>query len=205
MKASLLFAAEAPAVDCLIPAAGLSSRMGDWKLMLPANDRGDTILDLSITHALSFCRLVVLVTGYRGKELAQRYHRHPRIKLVHNHGYNKGMFSSIRTGIKSTTMDYLFITHGDMPFIDRSVFAQLWQHRQKDTLFPVFADKTGHPVLLHKSSFQLIQQTPSPVKMKELLTSMPYRTITVNSPAIHLDIDTPAAWQKHLGKQLCSK
>ncbi|WP_152906355.1 NTP transferase domain-containing protein, partial [Klebsiella aerogenes] len=33
-------------VDCIITAAGLSSRMGQWKMMLPW--RGTTILDASI-------------------------------------------------------------------------------------------------------------------------------------------------------------
>ncbi len=58
-------------LDCVMPAAGLSSRMGDWKLMLPYQQY--TILDASIENALSFCRRVILVVGYRGAELIEKY------------------------------------------------------------------------------------------------------------------------------------
>ncbi|WP_419831933.1 NTP transferase domain-containing protein [Endozoicomonas atrinae] len=113
-------------VDCLITAAGLSSRMGRWKMMLPFSSRdpnresnkeldgSETILDCSIANALCFCQRVILVTGYRGEEIHSRYENHPRIKLVHNPSYSLGLFSSIQTGISHCETDYLFITHGDM-------------------------------------------------------------------------------------------
>ncbi|NGD67297.1 NTP transferase domain-containing protein, partial [Serratia marcescens] len=52
------------AIDCIITAAGLSSRMGQWKMMLPWQQ--GTILDTSIKNALQFCSRIILVTGYRG-------------------------------------------------------------------------------------------------------------------------------------------
>ncbi len=55
------------AIDCIITAAGLSSRMGQWKMMLPRQQ--GTILDTSIKNALQFCSRIILVTGYRGNEL----------------------------------------------------------------------------------------------------------------------------------------
>ena len=59
------------AIDCIITAAGLSSRMGQWKMMLPWEQ--GTILDTSIKNALQFCSRIILVTGYRGNELHERY------------------------------------------------------------------------------------------------------------------------------------
>ncbi|MDE8740011.1 NTP transferase domain-containing protein, partial [Escherichia coli] len=52
------------AIDCIITAAGLSSRMGQLKMMLPWEQ--GTILDTSIKNALQFCSRINLVTGYRG-------------------------------------------------------------------------------------------------------------------------------------------
>lgn len=40
------------AIDCIITAAGLSSRMGQWKMMLPLEQ--GTILDTSIKMRCSF-------------------------------------------------------------------------------------------------------------------------------------------------------
>ncbi|MDS6632108.1 NTP transferase domain-containing protein [Klebsiella michiganensis] len=47
--------------------AGLSSRMGKWKMMMPWGE--GTILDSALASALAFCDRVVLVTGFRGDEL----------------------------------------------------------------------------------------------------------------------------------------
>lgn len=58
-------------VDCIITAAGLSSRMGKWKMMLPWRD--GTILDASIKNALQFCSRIIVVTGFRGEALQARY------------------------------------------------------------------------------------------------------------------------------------
>ena len=198
-------------VDCLITAAGLSSRMGRWKMMLPfstkessrasAVERDDveTILDCSIANALCFCQRVILVTGYRGEEIHSRYEHHPRIKLVHNPSYSLGLFSSIQTGISHCETDYLFITHGDMPLIPPTVFSELWRQRDFDTLFPVVStvdEQPGHPVLLHRSAFEAVLDAPPQSRMKSLLLAGPHRFISVGTNAIHQDIDTPERYQQ---------
>lgn len=197
-------------VDCLITAAGLSSRMGRWKMMLPFSRREstgessempgcETILDCSIANALCFCQRVILVTGYRGEEIHSRYEHHPRIKLVHNQAYYLGLFSSIQVGISHCETDYLFITHGDMPLIPPTVFSELWRQRDFDTLFPVvsIADKQpGHPVLVHRRAFEAVLDAPPQSRMRSLLLAGPHRFISVGTDAIHLDIDTPERYQQ---------
>ncbi|WP_066013966.1 NTP transferase domain-containing protein [Endozoicomonas atrinae] len=198
-------------VDCLITAAGLSSRMGRWKMMLPFSNReanresnkeldgSETILDCSIANALCFCQRVILVTGYRGEEIHSRYENHPRIKLVHNQAYSLGLFSSIQAGISHCETDYLFITHGDMPLIPPTVFSELWRQRDFDTLFPVVSaadEQPGHPVLLHRSAFEAILNAPPQSRMKSLLLAAPHRYISVGTDAIHQDIDTPERYQQ---------
>ena len=68
------------AIDCIITAAGLSSRMGQWKMMLPWQQ--GTILDTSIKNALQFCSRIILVTGYRGNELHERYANQSNITII---------------------------------------------------------------------------------------------------------------------------
>ena len=50
-------------IDCLIPAAGFSSRMGNWKLTLPY--KGSTIIESSIANAMNVCDRAIVVTGHR--------------------------------------------------------------------------------------------------------------------------------------------
>ncbi len=46
------------AIDCIITAAGLSSRMGQWKMMLPWEQ--GTILDTSIKNAGNDSNLLIV-------------------------------------------------------------------------------------------------------------------------------------------------
>lgn len=55
-------------ICALIPAAGLSSRMGDFKPLLPF--RGKTVIESSVESALSGgADSVTVVTGYRSEEI----------------------------------------------------------------------------------------------------------------------------------------
>ncbi|PJE77953.1 Molybdenum cofactor cytidylyltransferase [invertebrate metagenome] len=194
-------------VDCMIMAAGLSSRMGQWKMMLPffpmvlPHQPTETILDISIKNALKFCRRVILVTGYRGSELAYRYRTNPRVIIVHNSDYQKGLFSSIKKGLSAIKTEHLFITHGDMPFISYDVFSALWQHKQTCTLFPIYdpigqqssshTRSSGHPVLIHCQIFSTIMSADDSIGMKKTLCAHPYKILNVHSNSIYKDIDTP--------------
>jgi len=110
-------------IDCLIPAAGLSSRMGRWKLLLPY--RGTTILEQTLNNALSLCSRVVLVTGYRGNELEEIYAGRSGVVTVRNADFKRGMFSSIQTGVPLVSTEWFFITMGDMPGITSSRLSPL--------------------------------------------------------------------------------
>lgn len=187
-------------IECVIPAAGLSSRMGRWKLLLPY--QGQTILDVSINHALCFCSRVIVVAGFRAQELIQRYIHDPRINVVINPHYHDGMFSSIQIGIRAVSSDYFFITHGDMPCINISVFAKLWQSRGQQVIFPGNKSHSGHPVLLPKQIIATILAQSSNSKMKPLIMQFGacYLGLTADD-GIYLDIDTPTKYQLLLSQR----
>lgn len=179
-------------VDCIIPAAGLSSRMGDWKLMLAYKNH--TILDQCIENALSFCSRVILVAGFRGEELMARYQGTPNILVVINEHFSMGMFGSIQLGAQQVNTEHFFITHGDMPLIDSEVFHALWQRRGQ-VVFPGNIERSGHPVLLPQSIVPLIVYAPIKSKMKSIIKSQKVEHLGLTTTSIHLDVDTPEAYQ----------
>ena len=99
-------------VDCIITAAGLSTRMGQWKMMLPCQD--GTILDASIKNAQSFCSHIILVIGFRHQELAERYSSHQGITIVYNPDYQHGLFSSVQAGAQALIHDYCFFGYNEL-------------------------------------------------------------------------------------------
>lgn len=184
-------------IDCIITAAGLSSRMGQWKMSLPW--RNGTMLDASIKNALQFCSRVILVTGFRHQELAQRYIHHPDILIVNNPDYLIGLFSSIQAGATRVSTEYCFLTHGDLPCLHHAIFNNLWSLRGKYALMPNYHGQPGHPILLPRENLLQATALTDMRSMRAALLAGEYRLCEMNHPEIILDIDTPedfAALQK---------
>ncbi len=184
---------------CLMLAAGLSSRMGQWKMMLPWGE--GTVLDSALAAALSFCDRVVLVTGFRGAELNWRYGDHGRITLCHNEDFNEGMFSSIRCGAAALGDGHFFLALGDMPAVSGAVYRTLWQQRDATCLIPEYAQGKGHPVLLPPAMRDTVLAANNETSMKTLITCHGQRRVPVSDGAIHWDMDTPEQYQQLLRRR----
>jgi len=177
-------------------AAGFSSRMGAWKMLLPW--RKKTVLDSALRNALGFCDRVILVTGYRAEELHQRYAGWPAVQLCYNANYPSGMFSSVRCGAAALSGEHFFVVPGDMPAIDARIYARLWQHRGSRCLLPRYAGRNGHPVLLPGAMATHIMAAPESSTLRTLMQGFGCASLPVDSPAIHWDLDTPEQYQQRL-------
>ncbi len=180
--------------DCIIPAAGLSSRMGQWKPMLPLHR--STLIRESISNALAVCERVILVTGYRAEELTEHVSIFPNLNIIFNPHYEKGLVSSIQAGVEQVTRSHFFIAHADMPFISPGIYRSLWKHRTEGTVFPGNQDFSGHPALLSACLKQaILSQLPSQ-SIKGLLMRFPVHYLNLGDEAISLDMDTPEDYQR---------
>ena len=180
-------------VDCIITAAGLSSRMGKWKMMLPWQQ--GTVLDASIKNALSFCSRVILVGGYRFDELYQRYRNHPDIYIIHNSDFQTGLFSSVRAATPAICTPFCFITHGDLPCLPAEIWPLLWQQRGPRALLPEYEGIPGHPILLPSP---LLKQavTCRANTIRQALKLGAHRCVSVPFSDITADIDTPEEYRR---------
>lgn len=181
--------------QCVMLAAGLSSRMGKWKMVMPWG--AGTILDSALASALSFCDRVVLVTGFRGDELRAYYQDHPRIEIVHNPGYEAGMFSSVQRGVAAITSQRFFLALGDMPEVSPGVYRALWSNAERDIcLIPGYDRGKGHPILLPEQASALIKNAPQGATMKDIIRQLDTRVILVEVQGIHWDVDTPVDYEQ---------
>lgn len=181
--------------QCVMLAAGLSSRMGKWKMVMPWG--AGTILDSALASALSFCDRVVLVTGFRGDELAAYYQDHPRIDIVHNADFEAGMFSSIQRGAAAVTSSRFFLALGDMPEVTPGVYRALWARPERGAcLIPGYDRGKGHPVLLPRQALALIKNAPQGATMKDVVRQLETRVVPVNAEGIHWDVDTPVDYER---------
>ncbi|WP_081606470.1 molybdenum cofactor cytidylyltransferase [Aeromonas diversa] len=185
--------------DCVMTAAGLSSRMGEWKMMLPY--RGGTLLDASLKNALSACQRVILVVGHRGDELLRRYASHEHIEVIENRDYLAGLAGSVQLGVAACQSEHLFITHGDLPCLSRPLFEALWRQRSEQTLLPSYCGEAGHPVLMPRTLAGELARAELTGPVRRWLLSHPHRHVELAWPEILLDVDTPAAYRDLLARE----
>lgn len=109
--------------------------MGQWKMMLPWQQ--GTILDTSIKNALQFCSRIILVTGYRGNELHERYANQSNITIIHNPDYAQGLLTSVKAAVPAVQTEHCFLTHGDMPTLTIDIFRKIWSLRNDGAILPL--------------------------------------------------------------------
>jgi len=178
--------------DCVIPAAGASVRMGKWKLVLPF--AGATVIEKVVAAALGACTRVVLVTGYRGAELAARFRSEVRVIAVENPRWALGMFSSVQLGVSRVTTRRFFVALGDMPWITPGTYEALRDAEAgADVVFPVFGGRRGHPVLFHERVRDAVASAdPAAGSMRAIAETFRVREAPWPDDSVIRDIDTPA-------------
>ncbi len=132
----------------MIAAAGLSSRMRDFK---PLVQVGGEAIVARIVRSMRDAGVgeIVVVGGYRGDEL-ERALRDRDVRVVLNHSYtDTQMLHSLKIGIASLRepCDRLFLTPGDIPLM-RAETLRAMMAQEGQAVRPVHDGKTGHPLLL---------------------------------------------------------
>ena len=180
--------------DCIMLAAGESSRMGGWKLSLPLD--GKTLIERSVEGALHACGRVILVTGFRAEDLERLFSGHKNVKLVRNPLYKRGMFSSIRRGAEEVRTERFFIALGDMPLVEKEVYTELLLYKDIPAVIPKHRGKKGHPLLLKREVRDIILRLGPEDTMRDALAVVATLAVPVESRNVLLDIDEQEDYEK---------
>jgi len=176
--------------DCVILAAGLSSRMGSWKPALEIDHI--PMVCRSVKNAMVHSNRIIVVGGYRFGNLRDILSGIPDVLLIENPHYEKGMITSIKASLKHISSDSFFLTLADMPFINPETYALLAATPFQNALFPLYKERRGHPVLVALQLKDRILAAPDNHMMKDVLNKIPVSEVEVNDPGILKDIDRPS-------------
>lgn len=137
----------------VILAAGLSSRMGAFKPLLPLG--AGTVLSrcIELFRQNGIGRIVV-VTGKRSEEVASAARRAGAIP-VHNSCFEQGMFSSVLTGVGSLGAGFsgFFMLPVDIPLVRPQTVTRLvhaFEENRATIIYPRFQGKRGHPPIISR-------------------------------------------------------
>jgi len=196
----------------IILAAGLSTRMNDWK---PKIEIGDVpILIRTIVPIVNICAKVTVVGGHNYNELVNLVEsttilsdlQKEKISLIENKNYINGMLSSVKSGLQNicNQSEGIFITLGDIPFVLFSTYQKLLECFSEDNQAEVYTPVTlvedteidkeprvagGHPILIKSTIKEHILQCADEEILKDVLQNFKHKFCTVTDKGIGMDID----------------
>lgn len=186
----------------VIAAAGLSSRMGAFKPLLPLG--GSTVIG-RVIDALreGGAEDIVVVTG-RDAGLLEEALGAYQVNFVHNADYaSTDMFRSAVMGLAfmAGRADGLFFTPGDMPFFGAAtarLLAERLRQGKEHIVIPVCRGKPGHPAAMLSAVAKEIIRYKGPGGLRGAMDAYggPGCTLEVDDRGILQDLDTPEDYRK---------
>lgn len=183
-------------VSAIVLAAGLSSRMGVQKLLLPW--QGTTVIGRIVDTVLSAgIEDVVVVTG-RDADRVRNELQGQHVTITFNPLFANGnMVDSIRTGIRAMNVESkaFLLVLGDQPQMQVSTVSrvlEVWQNHPLQICIPSWNMRRGHPWMVPAAFLDDILQLPEKKTMRDFLSShsSEIHYVLVETPTILADLDT---------------
>ncbi|HAP44684.1 MAG: hypothetical protein A2087_13405 [Spirochaetes bacterium GWD1_61_31] len=197
---------------CVIPAAGRSSRMGEWKPLLPWGRA--TIIETVIDAVLEAGCQALIVTGYRAAELEALLAGRPELHTIRNPDWEAGMLGSVRYGVRAAAalaepggaagQGGCLILPADMPLLQPCVIKLLLERAAQETatgpdrplsLFPTCGGTSGHPVWLDYCLLPAMDKLEPDSRLRDFLLTQPHAFLECGESGILLDLDTTDAYR----------
>lgn len=183
---------------CLILAAGLSSRMGSPKTLLPWGEKTTVLEHIIQTVQAAQVGKVWVVTGHKFQTIEPLV-INLNAQPAFNSDYAKGeILSSLKAGLQALpeTIGIALVLLGDQPLIRSETIKQVydaWQDGYPLAVVPTFQGQRGHPVLFSRALWPALLSLPSDAMPREVLkaNAQHIQTLPVEDEGILLDLDTP--------------
>jgi molybdenum cofactor cytidylyltransferase len=187
-------------ISAVVLAAGLSTRMGRPKLILPW---GSTTVIGQVVATLAQAQVddIVVVTGAARTEVeaAVGQGRWEGIRMVFNPRYvEDNMLVSLQAGIAALggQVDAMLVALGDQPQIEFDVVRSLvdtYRTEGHPLIVPSFRMRRGHPWVVARTLWPDLLSASAGSTMRDFLLAHTGQItyIAVSSPSILRDLDTP--------------
>lgn len=180
-------------IGALIVAAGMSSRMGDFKPMLSIGSIS-VAQRVIATLSQSGVSKIVMVTGYNATILERHLSGNGIIFLRNENYETTQMFDSVKIGLRylQDKCDKVLFTPVDVPLFTARTAATILASGAK-LACPMCEGKQGHPILIANELIPEILNDCGEMGLKGAMDrcSEPLMRIDVDDPGTIHDADTP--------------
>jgi len=198
----------ASVIPAVVLAAGLSTRMGRPKPLLPLPG-GETFVTRIVRSFLEAgVDDVVVVLGHEANAVAAKLiESGVAARFVINEAYATGQLSSLLRGLNAIDrpgVKAMLLTLVDVPMVSPSTIRAVIDRYHKThapIVRPVRGDEHGHPVLIDRSLFSLLRGADANEGAKPIVRGhvSPAGDVPVDDDGAFFDIDTPAAYERVIG------
>jgi molybdenum cofactor cytidylyltransferase len=195
-------------LTALVPAAGMSTRLGRNKLLL--SFKGKPL----IAHALdtllaSAVDEIVVILGHQADQVRAAIGER-RVRFVENRDYGEGLGSSVRAGFAAipshatAIMIYLadqpLLEPGEVNFVI-SAFGEAGASN-KSIVVPFFRGQRGNPVIVNSSYKASVLALAGDTGCRQVIKQNPDQVLTVEMETDHVvrDIDTLEEYERLLAR-----
>ena len=189
--------------DCVLLAAGLSSRSTDWKMLLPCG--GATMVEASVAAALPACSRVIVVAGFRAGEILALFRDRQRVEVAVNPRFQDGMLSSLQCGAAAVRTPRFFLALADMPLVSTDTYRRLMEAPPADAVIPKYQGKKGHPLLLSGAVARAAAAASQGQTLRDVLAGFATLLLPVEDPHVLHDVDTDRDYRELLGDNLAGR
>jgi molybdenum cofactor cytidylyltransferase len=187
-------------IAAVVLAAGMSSRMGRQKLLLPVGE-GMALVRLSVERVLAAGLDDVVVVLGHDADLVRAALAGLPVRPVLNPRYAEGQSTSLQAGIDALSADAeaVVVALGDQPLPDPGVVGRLveaFRRSGQPVVVTRYRDARGHPVLFARSVLDELRQVTGDQGGRSVIARDPGRIaeVPVDAPAPP-DIDTWADYE----------
>ncbi|MEA3501077.1 MAG: nucleotidyltransferase family protein [Candidatus Marinimicrobia bacterium] len=192
-------------VEGIILAGGFSSRMRKFKMELKLGDKN--ILERCVEGMESICDRIIVVAGHQYERIQKLTSNLSNVETVINKNYEKGMFSSIRRGIREIKAERFFIIPGDQPLVKSSTYKKMLEINS-DIVSPRCNGKKGHPILFKSKLIKEMLNMSDDEILRDFIHKIDDYKLDVDDLGIHLDVDTLEDYEKikkYYDEEYCGK
>jgi CTP:molybdopterin cytidylyltransferase MocA len=193
-----------PGLAAVVPAAGLSRRMGKEKVLLPFGR--STVLE-TILETLAAAGVAEVVTVLR-PDLTEAAERARRLgaRVVFNPHPEEEMLESIRLGLREVAPEApgAFLWPADHPAVSAGTIATLSRFAHPAlALIPCWQSRRGHPALIGRKLFSAITEIPPREGLRHLWRTHSDAVVefSVEDPGTVQNVDTPEDYRKALERK----
>lgn len=187
-------------VGAVITAAGMSSRMGDFKPMLSIGSISVAQRVIATLQQAGVFQIVV-VTGYNADVLEKHLAKSGVIFLRNEDYKNTEMFDSACIGLNylKNKCNRVLFTPVDIPLFRADTVKKLLKKRS-DVVYPICCGIKGHPILLSSKAINLILDYNGEGGLAKALKQLDISEgfVYIEDEGILYDADTPEEFDKLL-------